>query len=59
MLKITLNSGNVIMLKPQKLDPNPMFLGNWDNLSVEIGSHANNSEHWEDVMGTASLKLRK
>jgi hypothetical protein len=59
VLKITLNNGNVVMLKPELLDPNPKFLGNWSNLKVEIGSHANNTEHWEKVMGTATLKLRK
>ena len=60
VLKITLNDGSVVMLKPQKLYPNPQFLGNWKNLHIQIGKFAGRDEKWDkDVMGTATLKLRK
>jgi len=47
------------MLKPQKSYPNPEFLGNWDELRVGIGKFADGKVEWKDVMGKASLKLKK
>lgn len=60
VLKLVLDDGTVVMLKPQNLYPNPEFLGNWNDLSIQIGRLAGNDENWsDDVMGTASIRLKK
>jgi hypothetical protein len=59
VIKLILRDGSVVMLKPEHLDPNPEFLGNWNNLSVEIGKFASGVETWEDVLGRVTLKLSK
>jgi hypothetical protein len=59
-LKLEIPGGGVIMLKPEHMDSqSAQFLGNWNDLEVEIGKFADGSETWEDVMGSATLRLSK
>ena len=59
VIKIVIPGHSVIMLRPLSDYPEPSFVSNWINRPVEIGVYAGGKPDWDNVEGTATLKIKK